>query len=69
MPGKPVKLTFDGAHGAKLAARLDMPTGPVKAYALFAHCFTCTKDLSAARKIAEALTLQGIGVLLSLIHI
>ncbi|WP_417824263.1 alpha/beta fold hydrolase [Thalassospira lucentensis] len=63
MPGKPVKLTFDGAHGAKLAARLDMPTGPVKAYALFAHCFTCTKDLSAARKIAEALTLQGIGVL------
>ena len=63
MPGKPVKLTFDGAHGAKLAARLDMPTGPVKAYALFAHCFTCTKDLSAARKIAEALTLRGIGVL------
>ena len=63
MPGKPIKLTFEGAHGAELAARLDLPTGPVKAYALFAHCFTCTKDLIAARKIAEALTVEGIGVL------
>ena len=63
MPGKPIKLTFDGAHGAKLAARLDLPSGAVRAYALFAHCFTCSKDLIAARKIAEALTLQGIGVL------
>tara|TARA_E500000318_G_scaffold109460_1_gene122458 strand:- start:116 stop:1348 length:1233 start_codon:yes stop_codon:yes gene_type:complete len=63
MSGKPIKLTFDGAHGAKLAARLDLPTGPVKAYALFAHCFTCSKDLTASRKIAEALTMAGIGVL------
>ncbi|MEQ9346505.1 MAG: bifunctional alpha/beta hydrolase/OsmC family protein [Thalassospira sp.] len=63
MPGKPVKLTFDGAHGAKLAARLDLPEGPVKAYALFAHCFTCSKDLTASRKIAESLTMEGIGVL------
>lgn len=63
MPGKPMKVTFEGAHGAELAARLDLPTGPVRAYALFAHCFTCTKDLIAARKIAEALTIEGIGVL------
>jgi putative redox protein len=63
MAGKPIKVTFEGAHGAELAARLDLPTGPVKAYALFAHCFTCTKDLVAARKIAEALTVQGIAVL------
>lgn len=63
MPVKPIKLTFEGAHGAELAARLDLPTGPVKAYALFAHCFTCSKDLTAARKIAQSLTLQGIGVL------
>ncbi|HAI30060.1 MAG TPA: osmotically inducible protein OsmC, partial [Thalassospira sp.] len=33
MPGKPIKVTFEGAHGAELAARLDLPTGPVKAYA------------------------------------
>ncbi|MAL41078.1 MAG: osmotically inducible protein C [Thalassospira sp.] len=63
MPVKPIKLTFEGAHGAQLAARLDLPVGPVRAYALFAHCFTCSKDLTAARKIAQSLTLQGIGVL------
>jgi len=63
MPVKPIKLTFEGAHGAELAARLDLPVGPVRAYALFAHCFTCSKDLTAARKIAQSLTLQGIGVL------
>lgn len=63
MPGKPIKLTFEGSNGAQLAGRLELPTGPVKAYALFAHCFTCTKDLTAARKIAEALNVQGIAVL------
>lgn len=63
MPGKPIRLTFEGAHGAELSARLDLPTGPVRAYALFAHCFTCSKDLTAARKIAEALTMEGFGVL------
>lgn len=63
MAGRPIKLRFEGAHGAQLAARLEIPTGPVKAYALFSHCFTCTKDLTAARKISEALTVQGIAVL------
>lgn len=63
MSAKPIKLTFEGAHGAELAARLDLPTGAVEAYALFAHCFTCSKDVAAARKIAEALTRRGIAVL------
>ncbi|WP_339857710.1 bifunctional alpha/beta hydrolase/OsmC family protein [Thalassospira alkalitolerans] len=63
MAVKPIKLSFEGAFGAKLSARLDLPTGPVRAYALFAHCFTCSKDLTAARKIAQSLTMQGIGVL------
>ncbi|WP_033069869.1 bifunctional alpha/beta hydrolase/OsmC family protein [Thalassospira australica] len=63
MPGKPIKLMFEGSNGAQLAGRLELPAGPVKAYALFAHCFTCTKDLTAARKIAEALNVQGIAVL------
>jgi len=63
MAGQPLRLTFDGHDGAELAARLDLPTGPVRAYALFAHCFTCSKDVIAARRIAEALTAAGIGVL------
>lgn len=63
MPAKPIRLTFQGHDGAELAARLDMPAGAVRAYALFAHCFTCSKDVTAARRIAEALTGDGIAVL------
>ena len=57
------KLEFPGASGATLAARLDSPDTPPRAYALFAHCFTCTKDIFAASRIAAALAAQGIGVL------
>jgi alpha-beta hydrolase superfamily lysophospholipase len=54
---------FVGADGQKLAARLDAPGGPVKAYALFAHCFTCGKDVFAASRIAHGLAERGIAVL------
>ena len=54
---------FTGASGHRLAARLDAPDGAVKAYALFAHCFTCGKDVIAASRIAQALTGHGIAVL------
>jgi putative redox protein len=54
---------FPGADGQKLAARLDAPSGPARAYALFAHCFTCGKDVFAASRIAQALTEHGIAVL------
>lgn len=37
------KITFTGSLGDTLAARLDRPVGPIRAYALFAHCFTCLK--------------------------
>ena len=57
------KLTFPGAHGAPLSALLDLPFGPVRATALFAHCFTCSKDIFAAERIAAALTGHGIAVL------
>jgi uncharacterized OsmC-like protein/pimeloyl-ACP methyl ester carboxylesterase len=57
------KTTFKGHDGSELAARLDLPAGPVRAYALFAHCFTCSKDLAAARHIAATLASHGIGVL------
>jgi putative redox protein len=54
---------FPGADGQKLAARLDSPSGEVRAYALFAHCFTCGKDVFAAGRIAQGLTEHGIAVL------
>lgn len=57
------RLDFPGADGHKLAARLDAPDGPIKAYALFAHCFTCGKDVFAASRIAQALTEHDIAVL------
>ena len=57
------KLEFTGHGGDKLAARFDLPDGPVKAVALFAHCFTCSKDIPAARRIAARLAGLGIAVL------
>ena len=57
------KLTFTGHAGDTLAARLDMPNGPHLATAIFAHCFTCSKDITAARRIAARLSSMGIAVL------
>jgi uncharacterized OsmC-like protein/alpha-beta hydrolase superfamily lysophospholipase len=57
------KLEFEGHDGSKLAARLDLPAGRVRATALFAHCFTCSKDILPARRIAQRLTSAGIAVL------
>jgi putative redox protein len=61
MPTK--RITFPGHDGGDLAARLDMPDGPHLATALFAHCFTCSKDIPAARRIAGRLAAAGIAVL------
>lgn len=61
---KSTKTHFEGARGQKLAAQLDLPVnGEAKSMALFAHCFTCGKDLIAAKNISRALTASGIGVL------
>ena len=57
------RITFPGSQGDELAARLDLPAGPPIAFALFAHCFTCGKDVKAASRIATALTDSGFGVL------
>lgn len=57
------KLEFPSATGEMLAARLDMPDGALRGCALFAHCFTCTKDILAARRIASNLSRLGIAVL------
>ncbi|MEJ2152324.1 MAG: alpha/beta fold hydrolase, partial [Gemmatimonadota bacterium] len=57
------KLTFPGALSAQLAARLERPTAEPIAYALFAHCFTCSKDLRAVREISRELCDEGLAVL------
>ena len=57
------RFQFTGSEGHQLAAALDLPDGAIQAYALFAHCFTCGKDVLAARRIAAALSAKGIAVL------
>lgn len=57
------RITFAGHAGDTLAARLDLPEGPHLATAVFAHCFTCSKDIPAARRIAARLASMGIAVL------
>ncbi len=57
------RLTFTGHASHELVARLDLPDGPHLATALFAHCFTCSKDIPAARRIAARLAGAGIAVL------
>ncbi|MGB5558447.1 MAG: bifunctional alpha/beta hydrolase/OsmC family protein [Paracoccaceae bacterium] len=57
------RITFSGHDGTELAARLDLPDGPHLGTALFAHCFTCSKDIPAARRIAARLAAMGIAVL------
>jgi uncharacterized OsmC-like protein/alpha/beta superfamily hydrolase len=58
------RVTFTNAEDVSLAARLDLPTrNQPDAFALFAHCFTCSKDLRAVGAISRALNRQNIGVL------
>ncbi|MGH8702448.1 MAG: bifunctional alpha/beta hydrolase/OsmC family protein [Burkholderiales bacterium] len=56
-------VRFPGSLGTALAARLDVPPVKPAAFALFAHCFTCSKDTLAASRISAALTARGIAVL------
>jgi uncharacterized OsmC-like protein/pimeloyl-ACP methyl ester carboxylesterase len=57
------RFQFEGEGGIHLAAALDTPEAQIRAYALFAHCFTCGKDVLAAKRIAVALAAKGIAVL------
>ena len=58
------KLEFTNESGHKLSARLDLPLdGKPLAYALFAHCFTCSKNLKAIAHISRALTREGVAVM------
>lgn len=57
------RLTFTGSLGHPLAARLEQPDAEPRAYALFAHCFTCSMDLKAIHTISGTLADAGIAVL------
>lgn len=58
------RLEFPGAHGHDLAARLELPEeGEPRAHALFAHCFTCTKNLRAVVQVSRALRDEGFAVM------
>lgn len=57
------RIELEGSQGRTLAGRLEMPETPVRAWALFAHCFTCSKDSRGAAHIARALVEAGFGVL------
>ncbi|MFC0679646.1 alpha/beta fold hydrolase [Lysobacter korlensis] len=54
---------FTGESGQRLSGQLDLPPGPATSYALFAHCFTCTKSSLAAVRVSQSLTARGYGVL------
>lgn len=63
MPEKIRKLTFDNGRGQSLDARLELPAGEVHATALFAHCFTCSKDIAAVSRVSRELRKRGFAVL------
>jgi len=62
---KKLRLEFENANGETLAGLLELPEdeGAITAFGLFAHCFTCGKDIAAASRISRALAARGIGVL------
>lgn len=63
MSARSQKISFTSTQGHELSALLDLPAGDVRAYAVFAHCFTCSKDVFAAARISSGLAELGIGVL------
>lgn len=56
------KITFEGAFGDHLAARVDQPDDKAQSYALFAHCFTCSKNFKIVKNLSKTLTSHDIGV-------
>jgi len=62
---KKIRLEFENSNGELLAGLLELPerVDEISSFALFAHCFTCGKDIAAASRISRALAAQGIAVL------
>lgn len=62
-PARSLRVSFPGSAGHDLAGELDLPASEPRAFAVFAHCFTCSKDSHAAARISGALTRHGLAVL------
>lgn len=60
---KSIKTTFTGSHGNRLDARLELPTDNPKAFIIFSHCFTCTKDIITVYRSSRILAQHGYAVL------
>jgi putative redox protein len=60
---KSIKTSFIGSHGNQLDARLDLPEGKPKAFVIFSHCFTCTKEIITVHRSSRALARSGYAVL------
>jgi pimeloyl-ACP methyl ester carboxylesterase len=60
---KRLRVEFPGSQGVKLVGRLEVPADDPVAFAIFAHCFTCTKDMKAAAWISHELSNRRIAVL------
>jgi len=58
-----IKASFLNQQGEPLSGLLETPEGKIQAYAIFAHCFTCSKDIAAASRITRGLATKGIAVL------
>lgn len=58
-----LKFDFPGGNGETLSGRLELPAAKPACFAIFAHCFTCSKDVMAAARISRALAEKGIAVL------
>ncbi|OOG28759.1 osmotically inducible protein OsmC [Thioalkalivibrio denitrificans] len=56
-------ISFENHQGKRLAGRLELPSGNTRVWAIYSHCFTCSKDSLAAVRLSRALARRGIGVL------
>ncbi|MEZ5383375.1 MAG: bifunctional alpha/beta hydrolase/OsmC family protein [Microthrixaceae bacterium] len=63
MAARRERITFPGGDGAELSAKVELPAGPIRGAAVFAHCFTCSSDAAAAARISVGLAEAGIAVM------
>tara|TARA_R110002095_G_scaffold191133_1_gene168748 strand:+ start:350 stop:1606 length:1257 start_codon:yes stop_codon:yes gene_type:complete len=63
LSAKLLKVSFKNKDGLVLSGRLHIPAGHIKTFAVYAHCFTCSKDIKAARNICQGLSERGIAAL------
>lgn len=63
MASRRERITFAGSDGSELSGKVELPAGPVRGAAVFAHCFTCSSDVAAASRISVALAEAGLAVM------